>query len=52
MIKPPYPDHPTATVLKAGIAGTNRAKWVCVVCGKKLGETDREEPKWEPFIIK
>jgi len=53
MERPVCPDHPEVQVMKASVAGTDRAVWVCPTCGKRLGDAGpREEPIRESFIIK
>ena len=39
---PKCPEHPDGHVMKASIAATYRSVWVCLVCGKKLGDAGRE----------
>ena len=49
---PKCPDHPDSTIMKASKAGTMRAVWVCLTCGKHLGDAGpREEPIRESFTV-
>lgn len=53
MNKPVCPDHPKGNVTKASKAGTDRSVWVCLTCGKRLGDAGvREEPIREGFTIR
>lgn len=50
--KPKCPDHPTGTIIRASLSGTLRSVWVCLVCGKKLGDAGpRQEPIKESFTL-
>ena len=50
--KPICPDHPEGTVTKASLAGTLRSVWVCLICGKRLGDAGpRQDPVRESFTI-
>ena len=52
MDKPKCPDHPEGKVMKASKAGTMESIWVCLTCGKRLGDAGpREEPIRESFTI-
>ena len=51
--KPKCPEHPNSSIIKASIAATNRSVWVCLVCGKRLGDAGpRKYPTKESFSIR
>lgn len=50
--KPTCPQHPKGNVMRASLANTYRSVWVCLVCGKRLGDAGpRQEPIRESFSI-
>ena len=51
------PDHPEdgthPKVIKVSLSGTDKSIFVCLICGKRLGDAGpREEPITESFNIK
>ena len=51
--KPKCPEHSEGQVMKASQTGTDRSVWVCLTCGKRLGDAGpREEPIKKSFTIK
>ena len=50
--RPVCPDHPDSRALKARIPTTTRARWVCLKCGKNLGDAGFKAPaQWESTEI-
>ncbi len=50
--RPVCPDHPGAQVIKASISGMMKSVWVCIICGKRLGDAGpREEPIRDSFTV-
>jgi hypothetical protein len=49
--KPKCPDHPQAAVLAARKPGDDRKQWVCMECGKRLGDAGPHDDGWEKMTI-
>lgn len=47
--KPVCPKHPKGTVYDAKVPGTDGTRrWVCLVCGDKLGDAPWRKDEWHP----
>ncbi len=52
MIKPKCPDHPEASVLAARKPGEDTKQWLCMACGKRLGDAGpADNAGWERQVI-
>lgn len=50
--KPACPDHPKAAVLAARKPGETRRQWICLDCGKQLGDAGPAETgEWESQTV-
>jgi hypothetical protein len=51
--RPKCPEHPEVRVSSAHVPGSDRRVWVCLRCGKKLGDAGPySPPEWEKQEIK
>lgn len=50
-MKPKCPEHPDSPVLAARKPGEDRKQWVCLTCGKLLGDAGPRDDDWEKFTI-
>lgn len=50
--KPICLEHPNGAIMRASQPATNKSVWVCLTCGKRLGDAGvRETPVKEDFTI-
>ena len=49
--KPKCPDHPSAVVLSARRPGQDRLQWICMDCGKKLGDAGPVDYSRDKFTV-
>lgn len=49
--KPKCPEHPNTGVSNAKQVSTGNRVWICLMCGKNLGEAPPHEPTWEKQVI-